>query len=75
MAMDEESIEQMESQVPEWAQRAVEKAFQRALDAGQSVLIAEGDAIYEVFPDRSKKFVKRVEPATPVKAGTIIKLR
>jgi len=67
--MSEQEIDFLEAQIPELAQAAVTIAHWRALAAGHSVLEVEGEGIYEVFPDGSRKFVQKIDPPTPVEKG------
>ena len=48
---------------------------QRPLHPCQSVLQSENGVIYEVFPDGTRLERKRIEPPTPVPAGTKIVIR
>ena len=60
---DEEAIiDELEEQFPLLADAAFSKAREDTLAAGLSVVEADGDAIYEVFPDGTRKFVKSIEP-------------
>lgn len=68
-------IEKSEDQIPGLAELAVKKAYEDAMNAGQSVLTAESGCIIEVFPDGSRREIKRIEPATPVTRGQIMQVR
>jgi hypothetical protein len=39
------------------------------------VLQSENGVIYEVFPDGSRKVVKKIEPPTPIQTGTKVAIR
>ena len=58
--LSEAELDFLEEQIPELAVAAGKAAFVRTLASGQSTLVAEGDAIYEVFPDGSKRLVKKL---------------
>ena len=68
-------IEQTEEQIPALAELAVKRAFEDALNAGQSVLTVESGTIVEVFPDGTKREIKQIEPSTPVTRGQIMHVR
>jgi hypothetical protein len=73
--MSEHDIQNLESQFPPLSGSAFAAARKQALDAGLSVLESEGGAIYETFPDGSRKLVKKIEPPTPVVIGSIFTIR
>ena len=75
MSEAERKIEELEAQIPALSGAAVKKAYERTLASGQSVLEAADGAIYEVFPDGSRKFIKRIEPSFPVDRGRIINIQ
>ena len=66
---DENLDDAIEAQLPALAAKAFEKARKEAFAAGLSVLYSDGDAIYEYFPDGTRKFVKNIEPPTKVALG------
>lgn len=65
---------QSEDQVPQLAWLAVQQAYARTVEAGLSVLIAEGGMLIEVSADGRRRVVKRLPPNIPVEAGKIIML-
>lgn len=71
----ESTIDYMENQIPSLAQAAVTVAYWNTLATGQSVLETENGAIYEMFPDGTKRLVKQIEPPIHVKYGQKISLR
>ena len=73
--LTEAEIDFLETSIPELAQAACTIAYWQTLMAGNSVMISEGDALYEVFPDGSRRWVKNIEPPTKVKIGEILVLR
>ena len=75
MADREDEIVKLEGQFPAASGSAFAVARQHVLDSGQSVLLSEGDVLYEVFPDGTRKLVKRIEPPTPVVAGSTYTLK
>lgn len=58
----EKVIDYLEEQIPQLAAAATKIAYWQALASGSSVLISENGEIVEVFPDGTRKFVKKVEP-------------
>ena len=75
MANSENDILTLENQFPAASGSAFAAARKRVLASGQSVLQSEAGAIYEVFPDGSRKRVKNIEPPTPVAAGYTVTIR
>lgn len=69
----ETTILRKEAQVPRLAKLAAKKAFSRAVSAGQKVLVAEKGVLYEVTKE-GRRPVKKLAPATKVKAGRVIKI-
>lgn len=72
MADREKEIVRLENEFPPASGSAFAAARQDVLASGQSVLQSEDGSIYEVFPDGTKKLVKRIEPPTPVTRGSKI---
>lgn len=72
--MNEQHIEQLESKFPAASGVAFSMAFQQAVDAGLRVLVSENDAIYEVFPDGQRQFVKSITPPIPAEPGQKISI-
>lgn len=66
MADFEAQIELLERQFPAVSGAAFAAARAQVLASGQSVLESEEGIIFEVFPDGSRKMVKKIEP--PAKA-------
>jgi hypothetical protein len=75
MPDQEEEIVRLEEQFPALAGAAFAAARAEALAAGESVLQSEGGAIYEIFPDGTRKWVKDIEPPTRVVRGAKITIR
>ena len=69
MTENDEQFEERESLIPHASGIAFATARARVLASGQSLLQSEGDAIYEVFPDGRRRFVKSIEPATDAVIG------
>jgi len=59
---EEKEIEALENLFPHLADAAFAEARERVLASGQSILQAHNGVIYRVFPDGSKRFVKRIDP-------------
>jgi hypothetical protein len=69
MTDEEQVIDFLEEHIPELVEAAVTQAYWQTLASGLSVLESENGVIYEVFPDGSRKFVKTIDPPTPVVKG------
>ncbi len=69
MPLSEEAMRHLEEQIPELAEAALKQAYWQALASGSSVLVSDNGALYEVFPDNTRKFVKAIEPPVPVPVG------
>lgn len=75
MALSEEAMSYLEEHIPELAEAAFKQAYWASLAAGNSVLISENETLVEVFPDGTKKFIKKLPPSTRVTPGQRIILR
>ncbi len=64
-----------EQQIPELSASAVTVAYWNTLVAGQSVLESEDGTILEIFPDGTRREVKRIPPSVKVVAGSKLRLR
>ena len=73
--MTDIEIDNLEKFIPMLADGAMKKAYLDALASGNSVLEVIDDAIYEVFPDGSKKKIKDVAPYIRVDINKKIELR
>ncbi len=65
----DDELDRLERAFLEQAPEAFADARRLALESGQSILESEGEAIYEVFPDGRRVFVKSIGPATPAIPG------
>jgi len=72
--MKDSELDYLESFIPLLAECATRKAYFDTLSAGNSVLEVLDDAIYEVFPDGSKKKIKDVAPYIKVDMNQKIEL-
>ena len=75
MADQESDILKLENQFPAVSGSAFAAAREKALASRQSVLESRDGAIYEVFPDGRRVFVKQIEPTTPAEPGSKITIR
>lgn len=66
---NEAAIRYLEEHLPEAAAAAVRQAYWQTLAEGIPVTVREGDDLVEVSPDGTRRFVKRLEPLTPVPRG------
>lgn len=69
MPTSEKSMQFLEEHIPELAQSAVTQAYWQALASGSSVLQSENGAIFEVFPDGTRKLIKTTTPPSAVVIG------
>lgn len=67
--MNEATISYLEEYIPELAEAATKQAYWQALATGSSVLKVENGEIIEVFPDGSRKTIKKINPLIPVPQG------
>ena len=65
----DQALDFLETQIPALAKSAVTAAYWNALASGQSVLETDDGAIYEVFPDGTRRLVKKIAPPVPVAYG------
>ncbi|HLB52840.1 MAG TPA: hypothetical protein VJK48_03955 [Chlamydiales bacterium] len=72
--MDDKTIDFLEQAIPELADAAFTRAYWSALASGFSVLETEGEDLVEIYPDGTKKFIKKILPRVPVKKGEKIEL-
>lgn len=72
--LPEQLLDDGDDAFPALAVRAGRDAYQRALQAGQTVLIAEGSVLYEVLPTGERRVIKQLQPLIPVQAGRVLKL-
>jgi hypothetical protein len=63
-----------EACIPLAAAAAFASASKRVLESGDSVLLAEDDVLYEVFPDGMRKRIKPIQASVVVKAGERIRI-
>ena len=75
MPTSEKAMQFLEEHIPELAQSAVTQAYWQALASGSSVLQSENGAIFEVFPDGTRKLIKTTTPPTVVAVGETRVLR
>ena len=73
--MSDQDIDKLETQFPAASGYAFAAARQRVLRSGQSVLQSEDGAIYEVFPDGTRRLVKNTDPPIPVTPGSTFTIR
>lgn len=75
MPNSEKAMRFLEEHIPELAQSAVTQAYWQALASGSSVLQSENGAIYEVFPDGTRKLIKTTARPSIVTVGETRELR
>ncbi len=69
MTDQERHIVQLEEEFPSLSGNAFSAAFKQAREAGETVLVADKDVLYEVAPNGTRKRMKDIPPATPVPPG------
>jgi hypothetical protein len=69
MADQEKTLDYLESQIPILAIAAMTLAYWQTLAAGLSVVVCHDGAIYENFPDGTRRFIKEADPLVHVSAG------
>ena len=73
--ISDDDIERLEASFPHASGVAFAEARGVVLASGQSLLQSESGAIYEIFPDGRREFVKAIEPPTDVTPGRKISLK
>jgi len=66
---DDQQIEQLERDFPTASGVAFSNARNQAFHAGLSVMVSDGDSVFEVFPDGQRKWIKSIAPPSPAKPG------
>lgn len=74
MSKQEQNILDLETKFLSLSGSAFSAAFKQTLASGQSVLVSHQGAIYRVYPNGDREFVKKIDPPTPVAIGTTIKI-
>lgn len=69
MITNEQSMQYLEEHIPDLADAAFTQAYWQALATGSSVLKVEQGEIIEVFPDGSRKLIKKIHSLIPVPLG------
>jgi hypothetical protein len=75
MSEQEKRLNQLEMEFPASAGDAFAGARARALAAGHAVVEADDGALYEVFADGTRKFLKKIKPAVPARRGARFSLK
>ncbi|MFN3849672.1 MAG: hypothetical protein ACK4NY_09600 [Spirosomataceae bacterium] len=63
--LNEKQIDFLEKQIPIMAEYATKQAYIETLASGDKVMIAENGNLVEIYPDGSRKIVKKI--AKPIK--------
>lgn len=69
MIPNEQSMQFLEEHIPDLADAAFTQAYWQTLATGSSVLKVEQSEIIEVFPDGSRKSIKKIHSLIPVPLG------
>jgi hypothetical protein len=75
MDLSEKALDYLEKHIPELAELAFKQAYWAALASGSSVLVSENGSLVEVFPDGTRKFIKKLPPWIPVKRGQKLEIK
>ena len=75
MSDQEKKICDLENSFPALSGVAFAAARETVLASGQSALFSDGGVIYEIFPDGTRKRIKKIEPPIPVKRGSKFAIR
>ena len=73
--MTEREIDELEEQIPEMVKIAISNAHKEALESGLVVTIAENGYIWHVYPDGSRKMIKKLPEVVKVEKGSVIQIR
>lgn len=73
--MNEQEIIELEEKFPSLSGVAFSAAYERAIENGQSVLVARDGVIYEEYPDGKRIARKTINPPFHLPVGTKIKIR
>ncbi|MBI5274302.1 MAG: hypothetical protein HY860_04525 [Chlamydiales bacterium] len=69
MTLSEKAIDFLEEHIPELAEVAFKQAYWSALASGSSVLASDDGNLVEIFPDGTRKFIKKLPQSTRVTPG------
>ena len=75
MELKEEVIKYLEAHIPEMVDGATRQAYWQALASGDSVLVSENGHIVEVFPDGTRKIIKKIDPLIRIEMGKKIEIK
>jgi hypothetical protein len=75
MAVTEKSIGDLEIDMAKLAGNAFRLAREQAMLTSGSVVEAQGNALYRVYADGSREFIKELPPPLAVQPGAVYKLR
>ena len=75
MDLSEESMRYLEEHIPELAEGAFKQAYWNALAAGSTVLSSEGGFLVEVYPDGTRKKLKKLSPPIKIEPGQRLELK
>lgn len=75
MKLSEQALDYLEEHIPDLAEVAFKQAYWAALASGSSVLVSENGKLVEVFPDGTRKFIKKLPAWIPLKRGQKFSIR
>ena len=68
-ALSEEAIQELEAQIPALAAMATKMAYDRAKQAGHTVVVSKGGFIVAEHPDGTERTIAACKPTRKVTAG------
>lgn len=72
MANPEQSMENLENQVPRLSAFAFQRAYEEALKSGFGFIASDASAnLIEVLPDGTKRFLRKLEAPVNIPVGTV----
>lgn len=75
MAMSEEQMRRVEERIPELGRQAVARAVAKARSSGHTVTVGiEGD-LFEIHPDGTRTFLKKLPPQVAVDRTRRLRIR
>jgi hypothetical protein len=75
MVLNEEVITYLEAHIPDMVNGATKQAYWQTLASGDSVLVSEDGHLVEVFPDGTRKIIKKIDALIPIEAGKKINIK
>lgn len=74
MSLSEKAMKFLEEHIPELADGAFKQAYWGALASGSTVLAAEDGNLIEIYPDGTRRVIKKLTKPTKVTPGQKLEL-